>query len=269
MKFGFLGAGNMSSAIIKAIAGGELAASKDIIVYDVSESAINKLRSSVNVETASSYDELLSQSQYLFLGVKPNICLSQLPVLSLLLQKYKPVTVSFAAGISLEKIEKLIGDKLPVIRVMPNVNALVNESMSAICRNSYVNDEAYEYIKKVFSAIGVIFDISEEQFPVFSAIASCSPAFTYMYIDLLARGGQKFGMNKELATKIAAQAVLGSGKMVLESEKHPYALIDTVCSPGGTTIEGVTTLSKHGFEDAIVAAVEACIEKDKSIAEKG
>lgn len=135
--------------------------------------------------------------------------------------------------------------------------------MSAYCKNNIVTAEQEEFVNRVFSACGKIVYVEEEQFPIFSAIAGCSPAFAYLYIDSLARAGVKHGMNKKTALEIAAQTVLGSAKLILESGEHPWELIDQVCSPGGTTIEGVLSLQENGFETEITKAVDASFNKDK------
>jgi len=114
----------------------------------------------------------------------------------------------------------------------------------------------------MFRSVGIARELPEEVFPVFTAIAGCSPAFTYMYIDALARAAVRLGMNKKQAGEIAAAAVIGSAKVLTRSDEHAWALIDQVCSPGGSTIEGVCALQAGGFEAAVNAAVTACVEKD-------
>ena len=120
----------------------------------------------------------------------------------------------------------------------------------------------------MFSTIGSVIEISEEQFSIFSVIGGASVAFVYLYIDALSRAALKAGMPKKQALEITAQTVLGSAKMVLESGEHPWVLIDQVCSPGGTTIEGICSLEQNGFESTIVNAFDAVLQKDKWIGEK-
>ena len=148
---------------------------------------------------------------------------------------------------------------------MPNINAVVSESCTAYCTNELVTDSEKENIETLFSSIGTITEIEESVFPLFGVIGGCSPAFVYMFIDALARAGVQHGMKKELALKFAAQSVLGSAKTVLESNEHPFELIDKVCSPGGTTIEGVISLQADGFETAVHNAVKKAVEKDKKL----
>ena len=138
-------------------------------------------------------------------------------------------------------------------------------AVSAFCAGENVNEDEKLFVEKLLSSFGTAVEIKEDLFSVFSAIAGCSPAFSYMYIDSLARGAVKNGMMRDTALKIAAQAVLGSAKMILESDEHPWTLVDRVCSPGGTTIEGVTSLKEDGFEAAVMNAVQASFDKDKKM----
>ncbi|GHU78289.1 pyrroline-5-carboxylate reductase [Clostridia bacterium] len=210
---------------------------------------------------AADYDELLLDADFFIIAVKPAVCRS---LLSSFAGKVKGVAVSIAAGITTDTLGGYLGD-VPIIRVMPNINAQIGESVSAICRNDRVSDADFEKAKTIFSQIGSINELDEKFFPIFSTLASCSPAFTYLYIDSLARAAQKLGMSKRESINIAAKAVAGSAKMLLYTDRHPHDMIDSVCSPAGTTIEGLCKLSELGFENAVVRAFEACVNKDKSI----
>ncbi|MBO7318522.1 MAG: pyrroline-5-carboxylate reductase, partial [Clostridia bacterium] len=128
-----------------------------------------------------------------------------------------------------------------------------------------VSEDELMFVKALCESFGIAVNISENLFSAYSAIGGCSPAFAYMFIDSLARGAVKNGMPKDIALEVAAGAVLGSAKMILESNEHPWALVDQVCSPGGTTIEGVTSLKNDGFESAVMNAVQAAIDKDKRL----
>ena len=148
---------------------------------------------------------------------------------------------------------------------MPNINATVLEAMSAYCCSESVTDDQKEFANKLCSSFGKVIPLSESYFPLFCSIAGCAPAYAYMFIDSLARSAVKNGMNKSVALEIAAQTVLGSAKKILESDEHPWELIDKVCSPGGTTIEGIVSLQKDGFESAVCNAVDAALQKDKKV----
>ena len=152
-----------------------------------------------------------------------------------------------------------------IVRVMPNVNAQALMSTSCFTCSENVTDEEKEVVKTMFGEVGSIVEIEEHQFAVFTAVGCASPAFTYIYIDALARAGVKWGLPKDVALDIASSSVLGSAKMVMESDKHPFGLMDEVCSPGGTTIEGVCQLQDNNFMSTVEKAVSAVIEKDMSL----
>lgn len=148
---------------------------------------------------------------------------------------------------------------------MPNLNSQIGEGMTAICGNNYATPEQKAFVLNMFKAVGEAIELPEKDFSTFTALAGSSPAFVFLFIDSLARAAVKNGMSKETATKIAAQAVLGSGKLVLDSSETPWNLIDQVSSPGGTTVEGVLTLEDTGFVSSITKAVQAVIDKDQAM----
>ncbi|MBQ1264757.1 MAG: pyrroline-5-carboxylate reductase, partial [Oscillospiraceae bacterium] len=153
-----------------------------------------------------------------------------------------------------------------LVRVMPNINARVQSSVSAICPNEAATQEQTDIVRAMFETVGGVWQLSEQHFPAFAAIGGASGAFVYLYIDALASAGVKAGLPRDLAQEIACHTVLGSAKLQLASEEHPVRLCDQVCSPGGTTIEGVHMLKKLGFESAVQQAIAAIIEKDHKLA---
>ncbi len=264
MNYGFIGAGNMASSIIKGFTSST--ANDTVFAFDRNREKLVKLNESYGVIPCESASEIVTKCDVVILAIKPIGFEPLLKGLSEDFRKKRPLIISIAAGISTKKITDFLGYENAVIRVMPNMNAQVLQSVSAICKNSLVDENGYQAASKLFRSIGDVIDIDEKALDVFTSIAGCSPAYVYLFIDSLAKGAQKAGMDKKTAIKIAAGAVLGSAKMVLESGEHPWELIDKVCSPGGTTIEGVVTLEKMGFQTAIVNAVDATIEKDRFIA---
>ena len=148
---------------------------------------------------------------------------------------------------------------------MPNINAVVAEAICGYCGNEKTTKDDLDFVQKMCSCFGKAIELPEEKFPIFGVIGGCSPAYAYMFIDAMARAAVKNGLPKQQALEISAQAVLGSAKMILESGEHPWELIDKVCSPGGTTIEGVLALQRDGFEAAVADAVESAFEKDRKL----
>lgn len=265
MKIGFIGAGNMAGAIVKGLVVSGMIEPKNISVFDIDKDRTKALSKEFGVAVSRSESSLIGDNDVVVLAVKPFVLDTLLPKVSRALEKKNPLLVSIAVGKTLRYIEDLLSYSPALIRVMPNINAKVGGAMSAVCKNDKVNADQLQTVLDIFSCVGGVIELNESQFSTFAAVAASSPAFTYMYIDALARSGVKNGMSKAQALKIAAQSVLGSAKMILESDEHPWALADQVCSPGGTTIEGVASLQTSGFEAAVINAIDAVIAKDKKI----
>lgn len=265
MKLGFIGCGNMASAIIAGIVNKNTVSASDVFAYDIYSPATEKLSTELGINVCSDEKEIVSESDIVFLAVKPNVIASVLGKIDGTLTERKPLIISIAAGKTLEFLQGCISSDIRLVRVMPNINAKVGEAISAYCCNENVNETDIKNVELLLSCFGKCLALDESQFPVFGVIGGCAPAFAYMFIDSLARAGVQNGMKKDQALKIAAQTVYGSAKMILESDEHPWKLVDNVCSPGGTTIEGVTSLQKDGFESAVNNAVNKAIEKDKKL----
>ncbi len=269
MNIGFIGIGNMGGAIVKGLCQNENKIVDNIWVYDKNESKIKEYTEKYKVTAATSIENIISTCEVILVAVKPNVLKEVLGDREEELKGKNNLIISIAAGYSISDLEEIIGvkewDSTPIVRVMPNINAEVLESISGMCCNAFVKEEQKQIVKQTFSAIGKVVEVDEKLFSTFSVIAGCSPAFTYMFIDSLAKAAHKSGMNKKEAIYIAAQAVLGSAKMILESGTHPYELADKVCSPGGTTIEGVCVLEENKFQSTVVKAVDAAIYKDNHL----
>ena len=268
MKLGFIGAGNMAGAIFKGLIVSEAVRPEDILIIRNDRKLQEQQAEELGVISCESYEELIEQSDIVFLGVKPAAFPTLLDTVKDSLEKHKPLIVSMAAGMSMQSIEEMLGFKPSLIRIMPNINASILKSATAYCGNSNASSEQLKTVEKYLSAIGTAYPVPEDKFAVFTAIAGCSPAYVYMFIDALARGAQKLGLNKKQALDIAAQAVAGSAEMFAKSGLHPAELTDKVCSPGGTTIEGVCTLDEYKFSAGIVKAVENSVIKDALLNKK-
>lgn len=263
MKIGFIGCGNMASAIINGIIDNKAVNSSDVYAYDIYEPVVNKAVESKQINACKSEIEVVKSSDIILLAVKPNVQASVLNTIDG--EVGDKLLISIAAGKTIEFIESNLKCKAKIVRVMPNINAKVGEAISAYCFNELVNDDDKANVELLLNAIGKVLCLDESFFPLFGVIGGCGPAFAYMFIDAMARAGVKNGMKKSDALMISAQTVLGSAKMILESGEHPWQLIDNVCSPGGTTIEGVTSLQADGFEAAVHNAVDKALDKDKKL----
>ena len=265
MKIGFIGCGNMATAIIDGVINSKFEKAENVCVYDVSQVALDSAKEKYGVTSCQTEKDLVYSSDVIILAVKPNVISSVLNKIDNVIAEKKPLIVSIAAGKTISFIESNLTTSQRIIRVMPNINAKVAEAICAYCANSNCNECDKSFISSLLSKIGKSLELDESYFPLFGVLGGCAPAFAYMFIDSLARAGVKNGMKKDDALKIAAQTVYGSAKMILESDEHPWKLIDNVCSPGGTTIEGVTSLQADGFETAVCNAVDKSLEKDKKL----
>lgn len=260
MNFGFIGLGNMSQAIIKGMLHSERYVPSAILGYNRTFKKTQLLMDTYEIFGCQHMHELMD-TDIIVLGVQPQQLDSVFDELRGQLQPNQLV-ISLAAGKSIATLQQGLQHE-QVCRVMPNINAIAGASTTGLAIAPQVTEAMKKVAVQLFEAVGSVIDIPEQQFDIFSAIAGASPAFSYLYIDSLARAAVLEGMDKTLALEIAANAVLGSAKMVLESSEHPWSLVDQVCSPGGTTIQGVTSLQNNHFASTIYDAVNAVIQKDR------
>lgn len=266
MKIGFIGCGNMGGAILQGILQGGTPAA-DIYVADHNLETLRQRLGHTDVQICRSNTEVAALCDAVFLAVKPNVLSAVLAEIGPVLAERTalPLLISIAAGKSTAYLEEQLTVPCPVVRVMPNINALVGEAVSAVCAGKNATADQAKTVCDLMACTGKVLELEETMFPLFGVLGGCSPAFVYMFIDALARAGVKHGMRKDQALQIATQSVLGSAKMIAESNEHPWELVDRVCSPGGTTIEGVLSLKADGLETAVQNAVDAAVEKDSKL----
>lgn len=264
MAIGFLGAGNMASAIIRGLCAHGWNGS-EIFAYDTDGDKLKALQETCGIQVVGSPEELPALTTTLVVAVKPQVLSVALPPLREQLQKWRPLVLSIAAGTTLDTLSSLTGGNLPLCRVMPNLCATVGAAVSAFCVSSLVTAEQKALITRLLNAFGTALELPEHQFSIFSALGGCSPAFTLLYIDALAEAGVRGGLPKSQALEVAAQAVYGAAKLLQESGEHPRTLIDRVCSPAGTTIEGLSALQHAGFEAAVMDAAQKSCDRDRQL----
>ena len=261
---GFIGAGNMGQAMAGGILSSGIVKAENIIFSDVSQENLKKAYKKYGVKTSNSNILTASMSNFIILSVKPNMYQN---VIDEIKDYIKPETViiTIAAGITLEKLKAMFGKNVKTVRTMPNTPAMVGEGMTAVIPNEFVTEEELKEVMDILNGFGKAEIIEEKLIDAVIAVSGSSPAYVYMMIEAMADAGVSGGMSREKAYKFAAQAVLGSAKMVLETGIHPGELKDMVCSPGGTTIEAVATLEEKGFRNAIIKAMKVCEEKSKEM----
>ena len=262
MKLGFLGTGTMGGALAEAAAGSALAGELLLVnrSREKAEKLAAKLGDRARVCTAA---EAAEESDFLFLGVKPQMMeglLSEIaPVLGA--RKDAPVLVTMAAGLTIDAIRRMAGGEYPVIRIMPNTPAAIGEGMILYDTGKDIPEEKTEEFLEVMKHAGRFSRLPESLIDAGSAVSGCGPAFACMFAEALADGGVACGLPRKQALEFACQMLVGTAKLILESGDHPGKLKDAVCSPGGTTIQGVRTLEESGFRGAVMDAVIAAYEK--------
>ncbi len=266
-KISFIGTGNMGGALIRSIR------SEQLYITDYNMEKATELAAEVGCETASDNSEAIALGEFIFLCVKPQVIGSVIeeisPALNAAMEKGEhKVLVSIAAGMALDTLRSRLSGPcrdLPFVRLMPNTPASIGKGMIALTCGADVPDETVEDVMDILSNAGRVSRLPEHLMNAFSAVAGCSPAFVYMFIEAMADGAVMAGLSRQDALTYAAQAVMGSASMVLETGMHPGALKDAVCSPAGSTIAGVAALERNGFRSATIEAITDAYHKNADL----
>ena len=263
---GFIGAGNMGGALIRAVSLSDTEC--EILITDkIIEKAESLSKETNGKAKVSSSSEIAEKCDLIFLGVKPNFMASALDEIAAVLARRdeKPTLVSMAAGVKIEKIAEIAKTSCPIIRIMPNIPVSVGEGMILYDICAGVTKAIEDAFLSVMCKAGKLDKIPEALIDAGSALSGCGPAFVFMFIEALADGGVACGLGRDKALSYAAQTLIGSAKLLEESGKHPGELKDAVCSPGGSTIEGVRTLEEGAFRGVVTDAVISSFEKTKML----
>lgn len=263
-RIGFIGGGNMGGAMMSGIVKTGVCKPEQVMVFDVYAPTLEKLNRELGIQTTDKVETLIECSDIIVLAVKPQVLPAVLEEHGAKITADKLV-ISIAAGITMERLTNWLTASHKIVRVMPNTPAMVGEGMSGICPNSNVSESEKAEILEIFNCFGKAEFVPEKLIDAVVGVSGSSPAYVYMFIEALADGAVREGMPRPQAYKFAAQAVLGSAKMVLESGLHPGALKDMVCSPAGTTIEAVYALEKGGMRAAVMDAVHISAEKNRNM----
>lgn len=262
-KIGFIGMGNMGTAIMKGLL--KKYSPEDILFSSAHEEKMKKITGETGVPHVPDNASCAAQVKYLVLAVKPQMLPGVFEEIKGVVTK-DHVVISIAAGYSIQDFKDGLGEDIRIVRSMPNTPAMVGEGMTGVCYDQALfSEEEKNTIEEFFTSFGKMEILPERLMDVVGCASGCSPAYVYMFIEALADGCVKHGMPRQSAYQMAAQAVLGSAKMVLETGRHPGELKDMVCSPGGTTIEGVAALEECGFRSAVIKACDANFEKNSKL----
>lgn len=261
---GFIGSGNMGGAMIGGIINADLIAKENIYVSDINEASLAKVKENYGVNVTTDNAELAKACDIIVLAVKPFLY----PVVIKGIKdvvKEDVIIVVIAAGQSSEAVRELFGRDIKIVKTMPNTPALVGEGMAAIAPAKNVTKEETEDIVAIFNSFGKSEIVPEHLMDAVTAVSGSSPAYVYMFIEAMADAAVVEGMPRAQAYKFAAQSVLGSAKMVLETGRHPGDLKDMVCSPGGTTIAAVAKLEETGLRNSVMQGMKACADKSRDM----
>jgi pyrroline-5-carboxylate reductase len=264
LKIGFLGAGKMATALAKGFVRGEMVFPREISAADPVEAARKHFAAETGAKTGASNLEVVRAATVLILATKPDHAPAVLAEISGAFTK-KHLLISIAAGVTLAKLEGALPAGARAIRVMPNTPALVGAGAAGFALGKNATETDGELAKKLLSAVGIALQVKESLLDAVTGLSGSGPAYVYQFIEALSDGGVAAGLPRDIATRLAAQTVLGGAKMVLETGQHPGTLKDQVTSPGGTTIEGLHELENGRLRATVMSAVRAATEKSRKL----
>ena len=264
MKIGFIGLGNMAKAIIGGMLNDKIVKAGDIIGTARTDETMEAVRAAYGIEIGRSNAEVAAASDVLILAVKPQFLRDVIQEIRKAVSE-DTLIISIAAGKTMQWIEDAFDRKIKLVRCMPNTPALVGAGCTGVCVNENVSQEDADYSIRLMESFGRANLVPEHLMDAVGAVSGSSPAYVFMFIEAMADAAVAAGMPRKQAYEFAAQAVYGSAKLVLESGRHPAELKDMVCSPAGTTIQGVRVLEERGMRGAIIDALTATVEQSKKL----
>lgn len=264
-QLALIGCGNMGTAMLKGIVGSGLVAASDVVVADVAQQSQQRLAAELGCTGTCDNSEAVADAKTVVIAVKPQYLDAAVKAFAADVPQ-DAMVISIAAGVSLERLEGLLGSDRKIVRVMPNLAAMVGESMSALCPNANVSDEERELARELACAFGKAEFIPEHLMDAVIAVSGSAPAYVCMFIEAMADATVIEGMPRAQAYAMAEQAVLGTAKYLQQTGTHPAVLKDMVCSPAGTTIEAVAELERGGLRATVIDAMLSCAERNRQMA---
>ena len=263
-KIGFIGCGNMGKAMVCGILDSRKCKKENMMISTKSQASMENKRAAYGVKATLDNSEVAAFADILFLAVKPQFYETVIEQIKEVVST-EQIIVSMAPGKTLAWLKEKFGKEVKLVRTMPNTPSMVKEGMMGMCANDYVTEEEMNLLRDICEGFSKTEVVAENLMDVVTAVSGSSPAYVFLFIESMADAAVAGGMKREQAYKFAAQAVLGSAKMILQTGEHPGVLKDMVCSPGGTTIEAVRVLEERGLRSAVFEAMEACAEVAKNL----
>jgi len=261
-RLGFIGGGKLAGSVIRGLVRAKFCAPGLILVGEPNESTRRILEHELGVSGTTENAEVAEKSEVIFVGVKPAVVIPVLTQLAPMLER--KLVVSLAAGVRIASLEKIAAAHF--MRAMTNTPSAICRAATAIARGSRTNNSELSAVREIFSAIGAVVEIAEEQIDAVTALAGSGPAFVYTVIEALAQGGEKMGLSSEAALSLATQTVLGAAQLASETKLSPDELRKMVVTPGGTTAAGLDAMGKMKTSESLIAALEAATERGREMA---
>ena len=267
-RIGFIGAGQMATALGQGLVKAELVGGQRLLAADVDAAAAARFAQTTGGAVAETNRELVRRCDVVFLAVKPQ---QMAAVLAEIRPAATPerLVISIAAGISIARLDDALGGRVRLVRVMPNTPCLIGRGACGFCLGPTATSADAELVERLLSAVGIAFHVEERLIDAVTGLSGSGPAFVYTIIEALSDGGVRMGLPRKIATLLAAQTVSGAAEMVLATGAHPGVLKDRVTSPGGTTIAGIQALEQGGLRAALMAAVGAAARRSIELGQSG
>ncbi|HUL59343.1 MAG TPA: pyrroline-5-carboxylate reductase [Anaeromyxobacteraceae bacterium] len=266
-KIAFLGTGNMAEAMVKGLLRAGASAKEEIVCAEPRAERRAEISQRYGVAATASNAEAADRGDVIFLTVKPQIMSQVLDEVATVVDP-KKLVISIAAGITTQAIAAQLGAGVRIVRAMPNTAALVGAAATAICRGAHATAADLEQARTLFETVGTVDVVDEGLLDAVTGLSGSGPAFLFLVVEALSDGGVKMGLSRDVATQLAAQTLVGAGRLVLETGEHPGRLKDQVTSPGGTTIAGMHALETGGVRGAFIQAVEAATIRSRELGDK-
>ena len=264
-KIVIIGGGKMGSIIAQGLIAHKIISSKDITVTDIDAARLDFLRSSMKLKVSHNNEKAVKNADIIIVAVKPQNMSSTLKEISSAIDKTK-IIISIAAGITTGFIESYLAQGVRVLRVMPNTPALIGEGAAAVAKGSCAKKSDVKLAHIIFNAVGISVEVEEALIDAVTGLSGSGPAYCFLIIEALIDAGEKMGLPRDLAAKLAMQTMLGAARLCIHSDKQPAELREMVTSPGGTTVAGIKVLEEGKIRATIIAAVEAATKRSKELA---
>jgi pyrroline-5-carboxylate reductase len=261
-ELGIIGIGKIGSALLKRFVNTNTVKNDSILIYDIDEIRLKDISKALNVEIAKNNLDLVKRSRFILIAVIPQVINNILKEINTVISEDQTI-ISIAAGVSFEHIFKFINKPIGLIRIMTNTPCIIGAAATAIASNEYINEIEFDFSKKLFESVGLVVELEEIHLDAVTGLSGSGPAYIFIIIEALADGGVKMGLPRAISQKLAAQTVMGSAKLLLETGKHPGELKDMVATPGGTTITAIHEIESAKLRATLIRAVEAAAIKSK------